>query len=261
VSGAAEPHPLSRRNQNEMTMTDRPLPTVTDVTGLLLDTDTLDGFLDALAHHALDLAPGADGCGVTLERQGRPVTVSSAGPSASKLDEAQYGQDDGPCLQAMRTGRTVSVPDTLRETRWDGYPAYAAACGARSSLSLPIAPRTHTAGALNLYAPAPNAFDDVDLDALRQLAAQATGAIALAQRIADAKEFAADLQTALQSRTVIDQAMGVIMGQQRCTPDQAFDVLRAASQHRNVKLRDLCAELIASITGQPPADDALRPRP
>jgi GAF domain-containing protein len=244
-----------------MTMNDRPLPAMPDVTALLLDTETLDEFLNALAHHALDLAPAADGCGVTLERQGRPVTVSSTGPAASKLDEAQYGQDDGPCLQAMRTGLTVSVPDTLSERRWDGYPAYAAACGARSSLSLPIAAHTHTAGALNLYAPVPYAFDGADLDALHLLAAQATGGIALAQRVADAQEFAADLQSALRSRAVIDQAMGVIMGQQRCTPDQAFDVLRTASQHRNIKLRDLCAELIAGITGRPPASEALRPRP
>jgi GAF domain-containing protein len=243
-----------------MTMTDRPLFAAADVTALLLDTDSLDGFLRALAQQALDLAPVADGCGVTLERQGRPVTVSSAGASATKLDEAQYGQDDGPCLQAMRTGLEVDVPDTLSESRWGGYPAYAAACGARSSLSLPIAPHTHTAGALNLYAPTPGAFAGTDRTALRLLAAQATGAIALAQRIADAEEFAADLQTALQSRTVIDQAMGVIMGQQRCAPEEAFNVLRAASQHRNVKLRDLCAELVSSITGQPAGGDALNPR-
>lgn len=244
-----------------MTLKDRPQSPASDVIALLLETDTLDGFLQAMASRALELAPRADGCGVTLERQGRPVTVSSAGASATKLDEAQYGQDDGPCLQAMRTGLIVSVPDTLRESRWGDYPAYAAACGARSSLSLPIAPHTHSAGALNLYAPVPGAFAATDLEPLKLLAAQATGAIALAQRLADAKEFATDLQAALQSRAVIDQAMGVIMGQQRCTTQKAFEVLRAASQHRNIKLRDLCAELVASITGEPPTgNDELHPR-
>ncbi|BBA95445.1 putative transcription antitermination regulator [Actinacidiphila reveromycinica] len=243
-----------------MTLTDRPQSSAPDVIALLLETATLDDFLQALAGRSLELAPHADGCGVTIERQGRPVTVSSAGASATKLDEAQYGQDDGPCLQAMRTGRIVSVTDTLSESRWGDYPAYAAACGARSSLSLPIAPHTDSAGALNLYAPVPGAFADTDLAPLKLLAAQATGAIALAQRLSDAQEFATDLQTALRSRTVIDQAMGVIMGQQRCTAEKAFDVLRAASQHRNIKLRELCAELIASITGQPPASEELHPR-
>ncbi|MFH9613522.1 ANTAR domain-containing protein [Streptomyces pratensis] len=241
-------------------MTDRPVAEMPDTTALLLETKTLDQFLQALAHAALALAEGADGCGITLERQGRPVTVSSAGPSATKLDEAQYGQDDGPCLQAMRTGTEVSVPDTLRESRWADYPAYAAVCGARSSLSLPIAPHSHTAGALNLYAPLPNAFEDVDLTKLRLLAAEATGAIALAQRISDTEEFAADLEAALQSRTVIDQAIGVVVGQQRCTPEKAFEILRTASQHRNVKLRVICAELLASITGGTPPEGRFRPR-
>lgn len=233
-----------------------------DVTALLLNTDSLDGFLQALADSALALAPAADGVGITLERRGRPLTVASAGSSALDLDEAQYGQDDGPCLQAMRTGNEVSVPDALGEDRWGSYPAYAVACGTRSSLSLPIAPHTDTAGALNLYSPMPSGFADTDPSPLRALAAQATGAIALAQRIADAQEFTADLQTALASRTVIDQAIGIIMGQQRCAPDEAFDILRNASQHRNVKLRALCANLIANITGgTPPAGGQLRPRP
>nr|WP_228993646.1 GAF and ANTAR domain-containing protein [Streptomyces sp. DH8] len=243
-----------------MIMTDRPVAEAPDTTALLLETSSLDEFLHALAASALALVEAADGCGITLERQGRPVTVSSVGASATKLDEAQYGQDDGPCLQAMRTGLEVSVPDTLRETRWADYPAYAAVCGARSSLSLPIAPRSHTSGALNLYAPLPHAFDTADLTALRLLTAQATGAIALAQRISDTEEFAADLEAALRSRTVIDQAIGVVIGQQRCSPEKAFDVLRTASQHRNIKLRDLCAELIASITGEVPPEGRIQPR-
>nr|WP_126932051.1 GAF and ANTAR domain-containing protein [Streptomyces sp. NP10] len=243
-----------------MIMTDRPVAEAPDTTALLLETTSLDDFLRALARSALALVDEADGCGITLERLGRPVTVSSVGASATKLDEAQYGQDDGPCLQAMRTGEEVSVPDTLRESRWADYPAYAAVCGARSSLSLPIAPHSHTAGALNLYAPVPHAFDRADLTALRLLTAQATGAIALAQRIADTEEFAADLEAALRSRTVIDQAIGVVVGQQRCTPEKAFDVLRTASQHRNIKLRELCAELIASITGEAPPEGRIQPR-
>jgi len=94
-----------------------------------------------------------------------------------------------------------------------------------------------------------NAFADADLGTLRSLADRATGGIALAQRIADAQEFAADLNRALQSRAVIDQAIGVLMAQQGRSPDKAFELLRAASQHRNIKLRDVCAELVGRFTG------------
>lgn len=85
--------------------------------------------------------------------------------------------------------------------------------------------------------------------------------MALAQRIADVQEFTHDLQSALESRTVIDQAIGVIMGQQQCTADEAFALLRSASQHRNIKMRDLCADLLTALSGEPPTNNTVRPRP
>ncbi|CAM5335160.1 GAF and ANTAR domain-containing protein [Streptomyces fumanus] len=233
-----------------------------DVTSLLLSTDSLEQFLQMLAERALSMAPTAAGTGITVERQHRPLTVASAGGIAPDLDEAQYGQDDGPCLEALRTGREVIVSDMLDETRWGPYPAYAVARGTRSSASLPIAPHTDTAGALNLYSSTVDGFLEAGLDNLRALAAQATGAIALAQRLSDAQEYATDLQTAMESRSVIDQAIGVIMGQQRCDADEAFRLLRMASQRRNIKLRDLCREMLTTIGGGPPAQGAaFRPRP
>ncbi|MEW2544216.1 GAF and ANTAR domain-containing protein [Streptomyces sp. NPDC047002] len=228
---------------------------------LLLGDDTLGGLLEGLAAGARDLAPAAEGCGITLERDGRFTTVVSVGLSAPPLDEKQYGLNDGPCLQALRSGEEVHVPDMLKEERWGEYPAYAAGLGTRASLSLPIAAHTDTAGALNLYSPKPQGFRDTDLAALRALAAQATGAIALAQRLSAAERYAADLDAAMRSRSVIDQAIGVIVAQQRCTPEAAFEILRTASQHRNRKLRDLCADLIGNISGRPPAPGGLAPRP
>lgn len=79
-------------------------------------------------------------------------------------------------------------------------------------------------------------------------------------RISDAQEFADQMQTAMRSRSVIDQALGIIMGQRHCTADEAFNILRSASQHRNVRLRDVCAQLVASGTGRPPADPGFRRR-
>ncbi|MER7700500.1 GAF and ANTAR domain-containing protein [Streptomyces sp. NPDC096095] len=233
-----------------------------DLVPLLLDTETLDDFLRALARSALLLSPTADGCGVTLERRNRPLTVASAGVSAPPLDEAQYGQDDGPCLQALREGREVGVSDMCEENRWKDYPAFAVAAGTRSSLSLPIAAHSHTAGALNLYSPKQNGFADADLHGLRALAAQATGAVALAQRLSDSRTFTDDLEAALRSRSVIDQAVGIVMNQRRCSSQEALGALRTASQHRNVKLRDLCAQLVGGVSGAPPPDGPrLRPRP
>ncbi|GAA3492859.1 MULTISPECIES: GAF and ANTAR domain-containing protein [Streptomyces] len=228
-----------------------PEPTMVD---LLLATDTLEGLLHGLAEAALRHAPAADGCGITLERHGHPLTVTSAGTSACALDEKQYGLDTGPCLQALRSGEEVHVRDTLEETRWGPYPAHAVAAGTRSSASFPVAPHSDTAGALNLYSPEADGFDTADLTALRELAGQATGAIALARRTARSQQFTDDLRKAVQHRAVIDQAIGILMAQQRCTSAEAFAILRSASQNRNVKLRDLCADLIVRVTGRPAHD-------
>jgi AmiR/NasT family two-component response regulator len=74
-------------------------------------------------------------------------------------------------------------------------------------------------------------------------------------RLAEHSEMSAHLQAALASRAVIDQALGIIMGQNRCTADEAFEVLRTASQNRNVKLRDIAADMVTSVSGQPPTDN------
>jgi GAF domain-containing protein len=184
--------------------------------------------------------------------------VASAGATARELDEKQYGQNDGPCLQALRTGQEVAVRDMRTEKRWGEYPAYATAIGTRSSLSLPIASRTHTAGAVNLYASAPDGFADTDLTALRSLAAQATGAIALAQRLADVPAFTPELHAAVTDRAVIDRAVGITMGRHNHSYDQAIAFLEETARRDRTTLRDLCAALVHSYDhppdpGRPPA--------
>lgn len=232
-----------------------------DMIDWLTETASVRDFLQHLVDDAVGNS-GADGCGVTLQRRGRPLTVVSTGGVADKLDEKQYGQDDGPCLQALRTGLVVHVSDTLDEDRWGSYPSFAADLGIRSSLSLPVPVGTHTAGALNFYAAQPDAFTESDRSTLASCAAQAGGAIALAQRLADTEDFTRELQSALASRRVIDQAIGSVMAQHQCTEEEAFDLLRRLSQETNLKLRDVCTRLLTDLAGRPPAPrPPLRPRP
>ncbi|MHC3468796.1 GAF and ANTAR domain-containing protein [Streptomyces sp. 7R007] len=221
----------------------------------LLETSSLREFLRHLVEDAVEVSH-ADGCGVTLQRGSRPLTVVSTGGTADKLDERQYGQDDGPCLQALRTGEVVYAPDMPGETRWASYPSYAVSLGVRSALSLPVPVGAHTVGALNFYASDTDAFSEADERRLTQFAAQAGGGIALAQRLSDAEEFTHDLQAALQSRAVIDQAIGVVMGRRQCDADQALAILRDLSQQTNTKLRDVCAHLLTDMGGREP-----QPRP
>ena len=108
-------------------------------------------------------------------------------------------------------------------------------------------------GALNLYAKRPRAFGPAEQLAAGRFAEEASRALTLALRMAERMEMSAHLQNALASRAVIDQALGVVMGQNGCSAAEAFDVLRAISQTRNVKLHQIAGEIIATVSGRPPA--------
>jgi len=107
-------------------------------------------------------------------------------------------------------------------------------------------------GALNLYADRPDAFGHKEIGRAEAFGAEASRALDLAGRLTSAVELAHQLRQALLSRTTIDQAIGVVMAQNRCDADAAFDMLRAASQNRNVKLRDVAAGVLRSVRNAPP---------
>ncbi|WP_372461589.1 GAF and ANTAR domain-containing protein [Actinacidiphila acidipaludis] len=222
-----------------------------DLIALVVATRTLEKFLRALADRAMEYTPDCDGCGVTLERRGQPLTVASTGDSATRLDEKQYGQDAGPCLEALRTGREVSVPDMIAERRWGAYGAFAVAHGTLSSLSVPIAAWAGTAGALNLYSSRSDGFATADLPFLRSLAAEATGAVALAQAMADSQTALPRMRERLASRTLVGQAAGIVMAERGTTHREALEVLMETAQERGVGLSDVSAELVARYGGTP----------
>jgi GAF domain-containing protein len=224
----------------------------TDLLALLASGGDLKSFLGDLVHLAVGHTPAAEACGLTLARSTGGVTVHATGPLAQEADERQYEVDDGPCLQALREGVVVRVEDMPAEWRWGPYPELAAQAGVRSSLSLPLDVEGRTRGALNLYSTRPAAFGAEDEAEAGRWAAQAAGALAVALRIADGDDRADQLLGGLDTRTMIGQAIGLVMAQERCTADQAFALLRVSSQRRNVKLRDIAAALVASFEAELP---------
>jgi GAF domain-containing protein len=222
---------------------------------LLLTTEDITVFLDQLTTLTVKVLPGDLSCGLTLRRDRGATTVASSDSRASQVDEIQYGHDQGPCLHALRTGQVVVVDDLADDDRWGGYQMPALGHGIRSSLSLPLCADSAVIGALNIYATTPRAFGTAEQLVARRFADEASRALALAVRLAERSEMSAHLQAALASRAVIDQAIGIVMGQNRCTADEAFEVLRSISQNRNVKLRDIAAAMITSVSGQSPADE------
>lgn len=222
---------------------------------LLLDTEDLSEFLNDLARYAADTVAPMLSCGITLERDGNPLTAAGSDALAFNLDEIQYGHHDGPCLNAMRHGAIVHIRDLATDDRWGAYRLDALAHGIVSALSIPLNASPGARGALNLYASEAEVFDADRRAVAEGLADEASRALRLAIRLADQAQLSRHLETAMASRSVIDQAIGIIMGQNRCASAEAFEILRRASNHRNTKLRDIASEIVTRISGHPPDPD------
>jgi GAF domain-containing protein len=210
-----------------------------------LGETNLDGLLERVAELAQQTLPGATEVSITLVRDQRPVTAASTGTMALQLDEWQYEIGGGPCLQAAANKATVSVPELSAETRWREWATRAVEAGAGSSLSVGLPIMENVTGALNIYGTTPNAFDDDTVMLAQTFAGYAAVALANAHLYDTTANLAQHMQVAMESRAVIEQAKGIIMGERRCTADEAFMILTKVSQDSNRKLRDVAAALVA----------------
>jgi len=213
-----------------------------------LRDESMDALLQTVADLAKTVIPGNPEASVTVLVKGEPSTVASTGQLAVDLDETQYERGHGPCLHAARTGELTEIPDTRTDTRWRDYMRRAREHGNLSSMSVPLAidEDEQVSGALNLYAREADAFDEDDRDVARAFSCYAAVASGNMYGYRSARDAAGNLQTALQSRAIIDQAKGVLMERYRLTPDQAFHMLAQASMNANKKVRDLADQLITT---------------
>ena len=209
-----------------------------------LAENDLPGVLNRVADLARRTVPGADEVSVTLVRGRIAETAAYTGHLALTLDRWQYQRGTGPCLAAAAGQATVSVPDLADEERWPDWARQAVAAGARSSLSVGLPIEERFDGALNLYARRDDAFDEAAVQLAETFAGYAAVALANASLYGVTAQLARQLQTAMASRAVIEQAKGVIMGRRRCSADEAFAILTKISQDTNRKVRDVAATLV-----------------
>jgi GAF domain-containing protein len=205
------------------------------------ETD-LDGVLARVADLAGHAIPGAADVSVTLFRGRTPYTAAFTGDVALELDTWQYVRGRGPCLEAAVDKTTVRVPDMADEPRWPDWAAHAVSLGARSSLSIGLPIQEQVTGALNVYGAQP--LEDEAVRLAETFAGYAAVAMANAHLYDTTANLAQHMQAAMESRAVIEQAKGIIMGERRCTAAEAFDVLTKVSQNSNRKVRDVAAALV-----------------
>ena len=187
---------------------------------------------------------------VTLIRNGKPFTAAYSGELARDLDERQYGQGDGPCLQAATLGEPVEVPDVGTDDRWPDYFAEVRERGCRSVMSLPFPLHEQVSGGLNIYARELGVLDETARGFAERFASYAAVVAANMLAYEQARDQARNLQMALESRAVIDQAKGILMERFRLTADQAFQTMAQLSMESNTKVRAVAERVVR--TGEVP---------
>jgi GAF domain-containing protein len=217
---------------------------ISELSRLLVNEEALDDTLQRVADLACRNIGGADVAGVTLLRDGKPTTAVFTDPTSPEIDSAQYETGVGPCLDAFRHQQVFAVPFTTEDERWRPFSEACVEHGVMSTLSLPLAVRGNGIGALNLYSRQPAAFSEEQEQVGMMFATQASVALANAQLYDSAYRLTQQLQEALTSRAVIDQAKGILMKEHGVGADEAFELLRTRSQRENRKLRELAEELV-----------------
>ncbi|GGH99827.1 GAF and ANTAR domain-containing protein [Arthrobacter liuii] len=206
--------------------------------------------LSGLAAAALSEASGdAIECAVTLKLRRRPATAAGSSARAVELDHIEQSVGDGPCIRALREMAPVIIDDVAKDPRWQTLNRKFAEHGVRSTLGVPLEISADASAALNFFATKPGVFTADVYDKAVGFAAAAHNTLHLSVRIDNAQNRADDLEAALESRTAINLACGVIMAQNRCSQEEAMEILTKVSSNRNRKLRDVAKELIEQLSG------------
>jgi len=220
---------------------------------MIIGSTNVSGFLTEVSMLAAATLTETAGtkieCGVTLRQRKRSATVAGSSERARELDKLEQVLGHGPCLASLETMQPVILADVDKDPRWPDYQKVLADHGCRSVLGVPLALDENQAAALNFFADDSGVFSKDVTKKASGFADLAGRALRLALRIADAQNLAEDLSAAMQNRTIIDLACGVIMAQNRCSQDEAIALLTKASSHRNQKLRDVAADVLARVNG------------
>jgi len=222
---------------------------IDDLAGLVSDGLGLPELLAEVATFAVHAIPGAEGAGVTLLQVDRVdnmvQALAASAPFVAEIDEIQYVTlQEGPCITAALERRTVRSGSLGGETMWPRFGPRVGRLGVHSALSLPLLLRDQVVGAINVYAHGKDAFDEHAAELGELFAKPAAVAVHNAQVLAQATTLAAQLQAALSTRPVIDQAIGLIRGRTGRSAEEAFSQLRAISQSEHRKLAEVAQHIV-----------------
>lgn len=216
---------------------------------LELDAElTMSSTAELIAEYAC-LTTAADECGILYSRAVNTwSTPAATSARIAELHQLQIDHDEGPCLDAIRKEPTYTCDDTRKDSRWPTWGPAAADLGISSVLSIRLESKNRNLGALNLYAEPIGAFGPQDVAIASNFARHASIALSTA--------FTEEgLALAIDARTFIGQAQGILMGRYGISAEQAFEYLRRRSQQEHIKVTDIAHDVIEDQGSKNPRQD------
>lgn len=212
--------------------------------------------LDAVVRHADAHVPAGVDVAVTVHRSDREPCSASSGPAAASCVEAELLSFAGPSVTSVEACRRVAVVDVADERRWPEWRAAAAVAGYRTAAVVTRTVREGFAVTFTVLSTLREPWDADTLVRTELYVQEVARALAVCLLWTERAELAADLRAVLAGRAVIDQAVGVLMAESRCSADDALAVLESFSRGQDVDPRDVAAALIESVTGVAPGAPA-----
>jgi GAF domain-containing protein len=189
---------------------------------------------------------GLSGSGVTMAEDGRLRFVTAVSQASGELERNQEDKQAGPCRDAYDTGEVVRVTDVREESaRWPEFSATATNLSVAGVAGIPMRLADQIIGALNLYSPEPRAWTDEDIAVAGVLADVATSYVVNASKLRQQEQLSEQLQEALESRVVIEQAKGITAQQHAVSIDQAYQRMRRHARNNNASLRVVAEAIVA----------------
>ena len=220
-----------------------PMHAFAELALISVDSAPAEQTLRQVTELAKQTLPGVEEVSLTLIEHGQPRSPVFTGQLAVDLDERQYELGFGPCMDAAKTGQTILVDDNT-DGPYRDFARVASRAGVRNTLSvgMPIAGRS--IGGLNIYLTAGDPISPAFLEYAEVFAGYAAVAVNNVASYARTAAEVTQLRTAMESRAAIEQAKGIVIARDHCTPDEAFDILRRISQNSNAKLHDIARAVV-----------------
>lgn len=221
--------------------------TFAEISGVLLAEPDVQRTLDKMCALLVDTVEGCNHAVVTVVRNQHLASPAASDDVGLAVDAIQFEVDDGPCVEAIREHQTVVTDDLLTETRWPKFSRRAVEdTGIRSMMAFRLFVAGDTLGSLNLYSKQPGAFSEESLAVGTIFAAHASVAL----RAARTKEDLARLREVVETRELIGQARGILMGRRGISSDAAMELLWRGAERLRIELREHARRVIDGEEGK-----------